>query len=246
MTPEAEVAKAMGLWGSIRALLICVILTVAFEVIHIPGQFTGLAQESLNKAFKGVNQAFADVFAEKDVTDALATVSENLGKALEFNDAGKMEPRFYKCPWKSDLVISTVAHINKLRADVLIMRLALLGDKAAVGEVFAHLNKVTETREMALDLAKTIEDAREVTMELLGHTDGRFTGLEKLDTIEGLNELDGYDEAIEGVCKIVSFPKQAPATMEGDELCQLSIIFVMFGYLIDHVAAITIDTVKKA
>lgn len=246
MTPEAEAAKAMGLWGSIRALLICVVLTVAFEIVHIPGVFTDLTAKSLDNAFKGLNQAFEDVFAEKDVTDALAVVSDNLGKAQEFNDAAKMEPRFWKCPWKKELVVSTCAHLNKIRSDVLVMRLALLGGKGEVGEVFSHLNKVSETREMALDLRNTIEDSRVLTIALLQHEEGRFGGLEKLATIEGLNELDGYDEAISSMNKLVRFPENAPETMENDELCQLSIVFVMFAYLIDHVAAITVDTVKKA
>jgi hypothetical protein len=246
LSPEEELVKAMGLWGSIRALLICVVITVTLEVCHVPGKFTLLTVNAVDDAFQGLTQAFADVFAEKDVTEALDKVSENVGKARSFNDASKMEPRFWKCPWKKELVASTCNHLDTIRSDVLIMRLALLGGSDTVGEVFSHLNKITQTRLLQLDLMKTIEDARKLTLALLNHTEGRFKGLDELESIEGLNELDGYDDAIEGICKLCPFPDKAPKTMEADELCQLSIIFVMFNYLIDHVAEITKGTVTKA
>merc|ERR1719310_776282 len=142
MTPEMDNAKAVGLWGSIRALLIAVVLTVLLEVVHIPGQFTSMACEALNESFEGLKQAFTDVFAEKDVGDALAIVASKAADAEGFNTAAKMEPRLWNCPWKYDFLLGTTAGLKKLRSDVLVIRLALLGDDGKVSKIFSHLNKV--------------------------------------------------------------------------------------------------------
>merc|ERR1719310_2062031 len=238
VTPEIENAKAVGLWGSIRALLIAVVLTVLLEVVHIPGQFTSMAVEALDESFEGLKQAFTDVFAEKDVSDALAIVAAKAGDAENFNTAARMEPRLWNCPWKSDFLMNTTAGLKKLRSDVLVIRLALLGADGKVSKIFSHLNKVPQARDMQMDLNRTIEDARELCLAVLSHGEGKFDGLTHLDEVEGLAELDGFDEALEMLDEHLEFPKEAPGTMEADELVQLSIVFVMFEYLIMHIAEI--------
>ena len=71
----------MGLWGSIRALLIAVVITVLLELVHIPGQFTKLTIEAIDGAFKGLDKALTDVFNGKDVSEALDKIAANLGDA---------------------------------------------------------------------------------------------------------------------------------------------------------------------
>lgn len=86
-------------------------------------------------------------------------------------------------------------------------------------------------------------DAREIAVELLAHTAGPFKALDKLDTIEGIDELDGLDAAIESANKAVGFPSKH--SMEDDLLCQLSIVFVMLDYTVKQIAEITKCTVKQ-
>merc|ERR1719389_1619823 len=81
LTPEGEAAQAVGLWGTIRALLIAVVVTVFWEIMHIPGWFTKMSTEKLDEAFHGVMDAFKDVFEGKDVTEALDGVSGALSDA---------------------------------------------------------------------------------------------------------------------------------------------------------------------
>jgi len=243
-TPEAEAASAVGLWGGIRALLIAVVVTVVWEIVHIPGMFTAMATESLDKAFKGVQQAFEDVFKEKDVTEALATVADNLGDAETYNSAAIMEPRLWKCKWKKEFLMETSASLAKVRSDILVLRLALLGDKETVGQVMKFLNKVPQAKKMEDDLAATLEDSRELCIELLKHETGPFDGLDKLDDIAGIDELDGFDDAVDGVNKVVTLPSKAPDSMEADDCVQLSIVFVMLEYIIAHIAGITKAAVK--
>jgi len=245
ITVEAENAKAVGLWGSIRALLIAVIITVLLEIAHVPGIFTKLTCDALNDAFEGMKQAFTDVFAEKDVSDALGKVAAGCASAEEFNTAAIMEPRLWMCPWKKEFLVSTTSQLKKVRGDILVIRLALLGDgKGEAGTLFQTLSKVPESRDIQMDLNHTIEDARQVSMAVLQHTAGKFHGLDMLKTVDGLDELDGLEEALEGLAKVCELPKEAPPSMEADPMVQMSIVFVMFTYLIQHLSAITKEAVR--
>jgi len=244
ITAASEAAKAIGLWGSIRALLIAVVITVLLEIAHVPGIFTKLTCESLDEAFGGLKQAFTDVFAEKDVTEALDKVAAGVSDAEGYNTASIMEPRLWMCPWKKDFLLDTTAQLKKIRSDVLVIRMALLGDDGKVGGIFSILNKIPESRDMQMDLNHTISNAQVLSLAVLQHTHGKFLGLKELESVEGLDELEGMKEALEGLAKIVEFPKEAPASMEADELVQLSIVFVMFEYLIQHISEIVKAAVR--
>merc|ERR550514_1220469 len=106
------------------------------------------------------------------------------------------------------------------------------------------LGKIPEVAHIRKDLNDTMEDTRELAIGLLEHENGRFSGLDNLDTVEGLDELDGFDDAIESTNKFVDFPKEVPETMEDDHGVRLSITYVMLEYLIQHISAITQASVK--
>jgi hypothetical protein len=250
---EAAASQAIGLWGGIRALLIAVTITLVLEFAHIPGVFTRLARESLDEAFLATGQAFKAVWpppgtdaeeAKKSIDDALATVSAKIGDAEDYNSACLMEPRFWKCPWHGKFLVETCENLKKIRLDVMQIKQALCGLDGDGGKMIDLLNKVPEVAHMKADLNRTIEDGRELAMCLLVHGNGPFTGLEKLDTVEGLDELDGYDEAIASQSKAAKFPDEIPESMEDDVLVRLSIVYVMLDYLIQHVAAIIKGGVK--
>jgi len=243
LTPEGEAAQAVGLWGTIRALLIAVVVTVFWEIMHIPGWFTKMSTEKLDEAFENVQKAFHDVFDGKDVTDSLGKVSECLSDADSFNSAAQMEPRFWWARWKREFLTETTAAVNKVRLDILVMRLALLGPNDTIGPVGKQL-KSDECKKMRDDLETTLKDTRVLVNDLLGHLEGHFEGLDKLETLEGLDDLDGMDEAIEGANKAVKLPSKTPDSMEEDEGVQISIIFVMLEYCIAHIAGITKGAVK--
>eukprot|EP00929_Paragymnodinium_shiwhaense_P003477 TRINITY_DN103_c1_g7_i2.p1 TRINITY_DN103_c1_g7~~TRINITY_DN103_c1_g7_i2.p1 ORF type:complete len:729 (+),score=254.48 TRINITY_DN103_c1_g7_i2:159-2189(+) len=244
VTQAIDNAKAVGLWGSIRALLIAVVLTVVFEIVHIPGQFTQLASMELEKAFVALDTAFTAVFNEKDVNKSLSQLSDALGSAEDFNTAAKMEPRLWMCPWKVDFLIETSASLKKLKSDILVIRMALLGDGDTEGGIFGKLAKVAEAEAMKQDIQRTINDAKSLTMDVLTHQGGKFEGLQKLSEVTGLDKLDGYEEALVKINEVVEFPDKVPETMEADELVQLSIVFVMFSYLVQHLSDLLKNAVK--
>merc|ERR1719238_2679891 len=142
-----------------------------------------------------------------------------------------MEPRFWLCKWKKEFLMESTAAVNKVRLDILVMRLALLGPNDTVGNVVKNL-KMKATEEMKKDLLQTLKDAQQLTVGLLKHGSGPFDGLDNLESVEGIDELQGVEKAIAGINKTLKFPSKAPDTMEADELVQLSIIFIMLEYII--------------
>jgi hypothetical protein len=249
-TPEAQAGMAIGLWGGIRALLIAVVITVFSEFLHVPGLFSRLSREAMDEAFKALQKSFANVFpegnakdAKKAVDEALAEASGKIGDAVLYNTACKMEPRLWMTPWKSQFVDETAGHLTTIRLDMLLIKQALNGLDGDMEGMVEKLSKVPEVTAMRKDLKDTMEDARELAMGLLEHENGPFKGLDNLDTVEGLDELDGFDDAIEGMNKFVK-AEEAPETMEDDHGVRFSIVFVMLEYLIQHVAAITKGGVK--
>jgi hypothetical protein len=249
-TPEAQAGMAIGLWGGIRALLIAVVITVFAEFLHVPGLFTRLSREHLDEAFAAIQESFKNVFPEgsaketkQAVEDALKTAAGKLGDAETYNVACKMEPRLWMAPWKSAFVEETAGHLKKIRLDMLLIKQALCGLDGKMGEMVELLAKVPEVAHMRKDLNETIGDARALAIGLLKHEYGPFPGLNDLKTVEGLDELEGFDEAIDGLNKFLEIT-EVPETMEDDHGVRLSIVFVMLEYLIKHVAAITQGGVK--
>eukprot|EP00929_Paragymnodinium_shiwhaense_P028504 TRINITY_DN164_c3_g2_i4.p1 TRINITY_DN164_c3_g2~~TRINITY_DN164_c3_g2_i4.p1 ORF type:complete len:755 (+),score=228.60 TRINITY_DN164_c3_g2_i4:172-2265(+) len=250
LSPEAEAASAVGLWGGIRALLIAVVVTVIWEILHIPGSFTRMSRESLQTAFKELELCMEGVFKKKDVTDGLGKVAAALGDAQTYNSAAIMEPRLWKCRWKKEYLDETAENVNKVRLDIMVIRHALLGGKGAddknFGQVMQYLTDVPKAKNMIQDLKQTLDDAKELSLDVLQWDAGEYTGLQKLQEMQGLDELDGFEDAVTELAEKVKFPGATPENLEQDELCQLSIVLVMLDYMVKHIADITKGAVKLA
>jgi len=221
------------------------------EFLHVPGLFTRLSREHLDQAFKALQTSFKNVFpegsakdAKKAVDDALAEAAGKIGDAELYNGACKMEPRLWMTPWKGPFVEETAGHLKRIRLDMLLIKQALVGLDGQMEEMVDMLGKVPEVAHMRKDLNDTMEDARELAIGLLEHETGKFPGFDNLDTVEGLDELDGFDDAVDGINHFIDHPKEVPETMEDDHGVRFSVVFVMLEYLIQHVSAITQGGVK--
>eukprot|EP00929_Paragymnodinium_shiwhaense_P059744 TRINITY_DN298_c0_g2_i1.p1 TRINITY_DN298_c0_g2~~TRINITY_DN298_c0_g2_i1.p1 ORF type:complete len:353 (+),score=117.23 TRINITY_DN298_c0_g2_i1:80-1060(+) len=249
VTADMEAASAVGLWGGIRALLIAVVVTVVWEIAHVPGSFCRMSVESLEAGLEKMEEAFKKVFAEEDASDELATVSKKLSDADTFCSAAVMEPRLWWCRWKKEFLAESTAAVDMVRRDVLVMRLALLGETAGtdnekVGDIMKYMGKVPKTKELRDHLQDILKESKTLTIDLLSHKTGPFEDLKKITRVDGLDDLDGIDAAIKDINTVVKMPAKAPETMEADELCQLSIIFVMLEYICVHIANITKGAVR--
>jgi len=250
-TAASEAAGAIGLWGGIRALLIAVLITVVAEFVHVPGLFTKLACKEMSEAFDSMKKAFKHVWADENpsqalklLDEALAEVSGHLGEAQSFSGSSVMEPRLWNCPWKGDFLAEVAGSLSKVRLDILLIKKALVGLDGNMEKITGLINRVPEVAHIKKDLELTLQDAHELTMALLEHEKGEFLGLDKLDDVAGLDELDGYDEAIVGQNSVCMFPAKTPETMEDDELVRISVVYVMLEYLVQHLAEVTKAGIK--
>merc|ERR550514_1722306 len=124
------------------------------------------------------------------------------------------------------------------------MKQAMCGTSGNMEEIIEIMNKVKAVGDMRKDLNATLDDTKELCISLLDLEFGPFAGLKNLDTVEGLDELDGYDEAISSQSDGLTFPEEAPETMEDDHLVRISIVFVMLDYLIKHTSGMLKAAVK--
>merc|ERR1719161_298890 len=211
-----DAAAAVGLWIGIRGCIIAMVIMAVCELASVPGEQAKMARDGWNKAMQSIQQAFTDLWAEKDPSEALASVPGNLGSAATFNKGAILEPRFDRCKWKDAYLTDLIGIATKLRLDVLTIRAGLEGNDGETGDTMTKLNQVPAFKKIQEDLNRTLEDAREIAFLLLEHEKGDFHGLDKLDTLEGIDELEDLAPAIEHANKVVALPAQPADSMEED------------------------------
>merc|ERR1719379_905045 len=236
---NAEVA-ALGLWIGIRGFMIALMIMSAAEVLSSKDTLSVLAYDPLDKAMLAVCKSLKLIWKDRDPSEAIAPVSGYLSTAKTYSKAAEQEPRFWRCQWKSTLLFEVAGMMEYLRLHIQTMRAAMTGADGKTDGVFAVLNEVPAFAKMKNDLLDTYEDAHEITMLSLKHEAGEFKGLEKMNTLEGIDSLDGWEEAIKNVNQVkdFGFPKEEIETLEDDLLCQISIIFVMLDFALQRIATI--------
>merc|ERR1719313_2415356 len=249
--PPEEVSAdsaALGLWIGIRGFMIALMIMSAAEYLSSKDTLSVLAYEPLDKAMLLVAKALKLVWKDRDPTEAAAPIAGLLTEAKTYSKAAEQEPRFWRCKWKSDVLCETADMMEFLRLHIQTMRHAMCGADGKTDGVFAVLNKVKQFARMKNDLFDTYEDAHELTMLTLQHEAGEFKGLEKMNALEGIETLDGWEDAIKSINDVegFGFPKEEIQTLEDDLLCQISIIFVMLDFALARVATIISSNVRKS
>jgi len=127
-----------------------------------------------------------------------------------------------------------------MRLDITFMRAAMKGADGKTKGVFAVLQKLATYDKMKGDLLKTLDDAKTVTNELLQHEWGPFDGIDRIESLEGTDELEGWAQAVEDMNKVegIAWPKETIETLEDDLICQICIIFMMLDCFTKRVSGI--------
>jgi hypothetical protein len=239
---------ALPLWISIRGFMIALVIMSVAEYFSGKDTLSILAYEPLDKAMFLLQKAFKCAWRERDPSEYIAPIPDLLTSSKTYSKAAEQEPRFWRCKWKSDVLMETADMVEFLRLHILTMRHAMVGAEGHGGKVFDILCQVQAFTLMQKDFLDTYEDAHELTMLTLKHEAGEFHGLEKLVTLENIDTLDGWEDAIQHVNDLdgFGFPKEEIETMENDLLCQMSIVFVMLDFSIQHVASILRTNVRKS
>jgi hypothetical protein len=241
-------AGALPLWIGIRGFMIALMIMSGAEIMSSKDTLSVLAYDPLDKAMLLVAKAIKLAWKDRDPDEALGDVPGLLSTAKTYSKAAEQEPRFWRCKWKCDLLNEVADMMELLRLDMKMLRAGMCGADGKTGGVFEILDKVPAFQLMKNDLIDTYEDAHELTMLTLKHEAGEFKGLSKMNSLENLDSLDGWEEAIKSVngLKDFGFPKALADSMEDDLLCQISIIFVMLDFAVQRVASIITSCVRKA
>jgi hypothetical protein len=242
-------AGALPLWIGVRGFIIALFIMSLAEYFSSKDGLVHIAYTKLDDALTGIKEALEAACANSDPDEKLSPVGKLVTDCKIYSKAAAMEPRGWKAAWKHDLCVQVADQTEHLRLDTTFMRQAMCGADGKTKGLFSVLSKLGDTFEkMHQDLIVTLDDARQITNDLLKHDCGEFMGLKRLHDMVGTDTLDGWAEAVEEVNKLpeVKFPKDPIYTMEDDLLCQISIIFMMLDSVEKRVSGIIAACVRQS
>jgi len=248
MCPEGEIAAgARGLWVGMVGNVMAIVFVCSCQFFMAADRASNLALNEMDEAFKGLKDAFKAFWAHKDCTVPMGPVGGHLGSGEGFNGSAKIEPRFWRSPWKSGLYTDIIAQLGQLRLDILMLWFALAGSDGKPDAIFAKFEHAVEFKSIQNDLNGTLDDAHNLVVGLLRHEGGNFKGLSMLKTTVGIDQLDALPGLIEDLSKGgVTFPSKVGDTIEDDELCQIGAAFLLLDTSIKDIAGLLQTSIRQA
>jgi hypothetical protein len=240
-------AGAYPLWVGVRGFIIALFIMSLAEYCSSTDGLAHIAIGKVDDALTGIKEALEATVKDEDPDEKLSPVDKLCGDAKVYSKAAVLEPRFWKARWKAELCEQIAGLAHDMRLDVHFMRQAMTGADGKTKGVFKVLGKLGKTFDsLHGDLISTLDDARIVTNDLLKHEWGEFTGIKRIHSLVGTDELDGWAQAIEDSNKVdgIKFPENPIDTIEDDLICQISIIFLMLNRVNIRVAGIINACVK--
>merc|ERR1719261_1996977 len=135
--PTGEIAAgARGLWAGMVANIIAIVFVCGCQFFLGVDRPSNLATNSMEEAFDGLKNAFGAFWKHKDATEPMAPVAGALGSGSGYSGSAKIEPRMWRNPWKADLYARTVAHLNVIRLDILMLWFAMAGSDGKPDAIF--------------------------------------------------------------------------------------------------------------
>merc|ERR1719160_920990 len=176
----------------------------------------------------------------------MGSVAGDLGAGSGFSVAAVIEPQFYRLPWKAALYVEIVGHLRQIRLDILMLWFAMAGSDGQPDAIFSKFNASPAFAGVRDDLNGTLEDTHSLCLGMMKHCKGHFTGLSELKTTTGIDELEALPGMIKELNSKLRFPREAPDSMEDDEICQISTVCFLLDCTIKHIAALMKSTVRQA
>merc|ERR1719162_780845 len=245
--PTGEIgAGARALWGGMVATVLAIFFVCGFQFTLAVDRANNLAVSSLDDAFGGLRKAFTAFWAHKDATEPMGVVPGACGAGAGYCHSASIEPRFWRNQWKSGFYTSTLAHVETIRLDIMMLWFAMAGSDGKPDTIFSKFEGNSEFKSVQNDLNSTLEDAHTLVISLLSHEGGRFSGLNKLKTTTGIDTLGDLPDLISHLESELKFPAEAPDSMEDDELCQISTVCMLLDSTIKHIAVVIADTVGQS
>merc|ERR1719272_2322641 len=92
-----------------------------------------------------------------------------LGAGTGYCASAKIEPRLWRNPWNAGLYTDTVANLNTIRLDILMLWFAMAGSDGKPDAIFSKFEDEGEFKSVKDDLNSTLEDAHTLAIGLLRH-----------------------------------------------------------------------------
>merc|ERR1719271_759841 len=245
--PTGEIAAgARAIWGGMVANILAMLFVASFQYFLAVDRANHLAVNSLDNAFGGIRKAFDAFWNHADATEPMGSVAGDLGSGSGYAGSAAIEPRFWRNSWKKSLYLDMVGHLQTIRLDVLMLWFAMAGSDGKPDGIFSKFDGSPDFKRVKEDMSGTLEDAHSLAIGMITHEQGRFTGLSKLKTVTGVDDLDALPPLIKYLNSTLKFPATPPDSLEDDELCQISTVCMLLDCSVKHIAALIKCAVKQA
>merc|ERR1719265_1704540 len=243
--PTGDIAAgARALWGGMVANVLAILFVCSFQFFLAVGRASDLATGKLDDAFSGLQHAFEAFWSHKDATAAMASVSGDCGAGSGFCASANIEPRMWRNSWKAGLYMDMVAHVETIRLDILMLWFAMAGSDGKPDAIFEKFDNAKEFKEVQDDLNDTLEDVHNLSIAMLKHESGNFSGLGAIKNQTGIDDLGALPALIDHLNKTLKLG-DAGESMEDDEICQVSTVCYLLDTTIKHIANLLRRSVRQ-
>merc|ERR1719160_218122 len=245
--PTGDIAAgARAIWGGMVAAILAMLFVSSFQYLLAADRAENLSVNSMDDAFSGLRKAFDAFFNHKDATEPMGGVAGAVGAGSGYAGSAAIEPRFWRNSWKKGLYLEMAGHVSQLRLDILNMWFACAGSDGVPDGIFKTMEGSPDFKGVKDDMSDTLEDAHSLAIGMLTHTTGKFTGLSKIKTTTGIDDLDALPGLIDYLNKNLKFPAEPADNLEDDELCQISTVCFLLDCTVKHTAALIKCCIKQA
>jgi hypothetical protein len=228
------------------ANILAMLFVSSFQYLLAVDRANNLATNSLDNAFGGIRKAFDAFWNHADATEPMGSVAGDLGSGSGYAGSAAIEPRFWRNSWKKGLYLEIVGHLQTIRLDVLMLWFAMAGSDGKPDGIFSKFDGSPDFKRVKEDMSGTLEDAHSLAMGMITHEQGHFTGLSKLKTVTGVDDLDALEPLIKYLNSTLKFPAQPEDSIEDDELCQISTVCMLLDATVKHIAVLMKGTIRQA
>jgi len=245
--PTGDIAAgARAIWGGMVANILAMLFVSTFQYLLAVDRAENLAVNSMDNAFSGLRKSFDAFFSHSDATETMGSVGGDVGAGTGYAGSAGIEPRFWRNSWKKGLYLEMAGHVSQLRLDILNMWFACAGSDGKPDGIFKKMEGSPDFKGVKDDMSGTLEDAHSLAIGMLTHQTGKFTGLSKLKTTTGIDDLDALPGLVSYLNANLKFPAAPEDNLEDAELVQISTTCFLLDCTVKHMAALIKCCSKQA
>jgi hypothetical protein len=228
----------------IKANVLAILFVASVQYLLAYDRPSMIATDSIDSAFKDMRKAFKYFWDCMDTAGQMGSVNGAIDAGAGYNASAKIEPRLFRYAWKGEFYEEVLTQLRQVRLDILMAAAALGGSDGTPDAIFQKISTVPEFKAVRDDLNQTLEDAHTLVVGLLSCEGSTYDGLKFVKDLETIDKLDAIPGLISNIAKKSGFPLELAASVEDDELVQLSSVFHMLNCAVKDIAGLIKLTVQ--